>query len=204
METLIARKVIGNEELHFVLVNDAGTDDKPVTLLVNAHHYSSRRACRAKGHFSSIEKAITYCEEEYEVPKESWQSELRFSGDFHFHYRIAAVGDPRPHPLGFEGRQIVFHLGEQEDADSNTTPTLSIVGNREGLRWLAATLLLLADGERYDERLHTRLENDDEGIFTDIPVLIHSPSYFGSLLKQTGPEGAFDFAGDAEEEEGAL
>jgi hypothetical protein len=63
---------------------------------------------------------------------------------------------------------------------------LSVCGNREGLRRLAALLLLCADGERYDPSFHIHLDCEPgpprEPFFTgNIDVTLRAPVYLDVL-----------------------
>ena len=55
-----------------------------------------------------------------------------------------------------------FDAGEIQHPDAPAKRVLNASGNSEGLRRLAALLLLCADGQRYDPEFHVHLDREPE------------------------------------------
>lgn len=189
MPDLVAHKTVNGEEIHFVLVEECYSDnEEPFTLFINTNHYSPQRAERARKFFWSLEAALDFCHSQYGLEQKDWQSEARFTQDFHFEYGVTNHGVPQPFVVGFEGGQVIFKLGETE-WDGERQAILNVSGNPDGLRRLAALLLLCAEAERYDSHLHFHLD-DERFVLTDLPVTLRSPVYFEPLAQGLWSEGS--------------
>jgi hypothetical protein len=185
----VARKLVDGKERHFVLVDECYIDDLPFTLFVHADHYSANRTELDRTGFASLEAALDHCQQAYGINQDEWQDQVRFSQRFHFEYGVTDLGVPRPHPLGFEEGQVIFKAGERQGSDGTMIAVPNICGDRVGLRYLAALLLLCADGGQYGDSFHVHLE-DEEGILTDMPVTLRCPAYLESLLRDEFKEGS--------------
>ena len=189
MKTLIASKRVDGKEHHFVLVDECYLGDMPFTLFVHADHYSADRAELDRMGFGSLEAAFEYCQTTYGINQDEWQSQVRFSQSFQFEYSVTDRGVPRPYPLGFGDVQVVLKLNEREESDGTTTTVLNVCGDRGGLQYMAALLLLCADGEQYSGSFHVHLE-DEKDVLTDMPVTLRCPAYLESLLRDEFREGS--------------
>ena len=190
MKELIARKQIDNEELYFVLVEECCSDNnEPFTLFIQANHYSTNRVERAREFFSTLEDALEHCQRKYAIDPSEWQSEMRFTKSFQFDYGVTNQGMAQPYLVGFQNGQVIFRFGERKGDNDDTTTVLNICGNREGLRRLAAMLLLCAEGEHYDS-FHIHLEDEESFILPDMPVTLRSLSYFETLIRDELCEGS--------------
>lgn len=74
---------------------------------------------------------------------------------------------------------IAFSKAKEEGLADGGKPAqaISICGNKEGLRRLAAMLLLCAESESLDPELHIHLDGTCPGVVTDLPVTLRSPTY---------------------------
>lgn len=179
MKALIVGRDINGEEHTFVLLEECfSEDDEPYTLFAYTNYYSASRSEQSRMFFKSSELAFEYCEQFYDIPKNSWVSKKRLVQEFHFEYAISAWGKPQPYLLDFENGETLFLVTE-----NSNTQTLNISGNREGLRRLAAMLIICAESEKYDEFFHIHLEDKGGFILPDLPVILRSPSYFEPLIQ---------------------
>jgi hypothetical protein len=185
----VARKLVDGKERHFVLVDECYLDDLPFTLFVHADHYSANRTELDRMGFALLEAALDHCQQAYGINQDEWQDQVRFSQSFQFEYGVTALGVPCPYLLGFEEGQIIFKAGERQGSDGKMTAVLNICGDRVGLRYLAALLLLCADGGQYNDSYHVHLE-DEESVLTDMPVTLRCPAYLESLLRDEFKEGS--------------
>jgi hypothetical protein len=195
MPEWIARAVGDGGELHLVVVDEVyGDHDEPFTLFVNAEHYSAGRRTLERAYYGSLEQAQADCRARFGIEPEEWRSadDLRFEHTFRFEYGVTNQGVAQPYPLGFDAAEVLFRLGKMDHPDGPSTPVLDVVGNREGLRRLAALLLLCADGDGYDDHFHIHLDRDepveeDERPFLtgDIDVTIRAPVYLEALRSRS-------------------
>ncbi|MCC7355610.1 MAG: hypothetical protein IT330_17865 [Anaerolineae bacterium] len=191
MTELIAHKMVNNEDLHFVIVEECYSDGgEPFTLFVHANHFSQNRTERARSFFNSLDEALAYCQQQYDIGQKDWQSEVRFVQDFHFEYGVTNLGSPQPYLFGLEDGQVIFRMTKAQDSEDNWGEVLNICGDREGLRRLAAMILLCADGERYDDGMHIHLDDKDGVILPDFPVNLRNPAYLESLVSDDLREGS--------------
>jgi hypothetical protein len=189
MSELIASQIVNGEELHFIIFEDtfAEDDGDPFEVIVHADHYLASRRTIESVTLATLAEAQAYCRDRYGVATSAWRphDEIRFRYEFAFDYNVSSTGVPQPHPLGFEGARIVFRLSQVEHFDEPSTPVLDISGNPEGLRRLAAELLLCADSERYDPEFHIHLDRGTDFFSGDIDATLRAPAYFERL--QQGP-----------------
>jgi len=187
MIELVASNVIAGVELHFVLVEEAYSEgDEPFTLFVHSDHYSAARREIERAFFDTLEAGQAYCRAEYDVAPQRWRSaeNISFRRDFAFEFAVTNRGVAQPYPVGFDEAEVVFRLGQVEHPDPPSTPVLDVCGNADGLRRLAAWLLLCADGEQFDPGFHVHLDRDDQGdAGSDIDVTLRGPGYF-SILRE--------------------
>lgn len=167
--------------LHFILLDDAdyALDERPLTLFVSKKHYSPERRVVEEAHFSSLEEARLYCQERYGLPASAtWQDDPVFEQSFSFKYSVTHMGVAQPYLSGSPDGVIAFSVDKEQVLadDGKATPVISICGNREGLRRLAAMLLLCAECESLDPMFHMHLEGRP-GVITDLPVTLRSPGY---------------------------
>jgi hypothetical protein len=99
---------------------------------------------------------------------------------FEFDYTVTSVGVPQPFPVPPANPSILFRLSPAENDEGRKFSVLNICGNREGLEYLAAMILLSADSAKYDPEFHIHLEHV-EGVETDIDVTIRAPAYLNRL-----------------------
>ena len=186
----VARTAVDGEERHLVLVEEVYSDaGEPWTLLVNADHYGAGRRTLAKAYYWDLAAAQADCRDRYGVRAEDWVSAeaIRFGHVFRFDYAITNQGVPQPYPLGFDGAEVVFALGEVQHPDGPSTPVLNVSGNPDGLRRLAALLLLCAESERYDAQFHVHLDREPvvpgqrPFLTSDLDVTLRAPAYLADL-----------------------
>ena len=200
MNELVARIVVGEEERHLVLIEAVYADTgEPWTLVVSAEHYSIGRHALEYAYYWSLAAAKADCRDRFGVRDVDWVEDgvVRFDHTFRFEYAVTNQGIPQPYPLGFEGGEVLFQLGEVLHSDTPATPVLNVCGNREGLRRLAALLLLCADGEKYDPSFHIHLDCEPgpprESCFTtNIDVTLRAPVYLDVLKEGTFREWTAD------------
>ncbi len=101
---------------------------------------------------------------------------------FEFEYTVTEVGVPQPYPVKPPNAKVLFRLSPAEDENGRKFSVMNICGNREGLEYLAAMLVLSADSAKYDPYFHIHLE-DMEGFETDMDVTVRAPSYLEVLDK---------------------
>jgi hypothetical protein len=190
MAEFVARIVVGGDERHLVLVEEGYTDTgEPWTLFVNADHYNATRHTLEEAYYWTLAAAQADCRERFGVRPEDWieAAAVRFAEVFHFEYAVTNQGIPQPYPVGLEGGEVLFRLGEVQHPDGAPTPVLNVCGTRDGLRRLAAMLLLCADGQRYDHEFHIHLDREPESsreppFFTgDVDVTLRAPGFLGAL-----------------------
>jgi hypothetical protein len=190
MTEFVARIVVGGDERHLVLVEEGYADTgEPWTLFVNADHYSAARHTLEKACYWTLAAAQADCRERFGVRPEDWveAEAVRFAEVFRFEYAVTNQGVPQPYPLGLEGGEVLFRLGEVQHPDDAPTPVLNVCGTRDGLRRLAAMLLLCADGHRYDPGYHVHLDREPEAagdppfLSGDMDVTLRAPSYLAML-----------------------
>ncbi len=191
MTEIVARILVGSEERHLVLVEEVYADTgEPWTLFVNADHYGASRCTLERAHYWTLAAAQEDCRARFGVQTEDWMEAdaIRFSHVFRFDYGVTNQGVPQPYPVGFEGGEILFRLGEVQHPDGPATPVLNVCGNAEGLRRLAALLLLCADSPRFDPGFHVHLDREPEApgeppfLIGDFDVTLRAPGYL-SVLK---------------------
>ena len=84
-------------------------------------------------------------------------------------------------------RRSCFDSREIQHADAPATRVLNVCGNPEGLRRLAALLLLCAARQRYDPKFHVQLDREPEArgeppFFTwDVDVTSRAPGFLDAL-----------------------
>jgi hypothetical protein len=190
MTELVARIVVGEEERHLVLVEEGYAETgEPWTLFVNADHYAAGRRTVEQAYYWTLAAAQADCHDRFGVHLGDWveAESVRFSQVFRFEYGVTNQGVPQPYPFGFEGGEVLIRLGEVQHPDVPPTPVLNVCGNRDGLRRLAALLLLCADGQRYDPAFHVHLAPEPEALgespfFSgDVDVTLRAPSYLAAL-----------------------
>ena len=208
MTELVARILVGQEERHLVLIEAVYADTgEPWTLLVNAEHYSIGRHTLECAYYWSLAAAQADCRDRFGVRDVDWveAGAVRFDHTFRFEYAVTNQGVPQPYPVGFEGGEVLFGLGEVLHSDAPATAVLNVCGNREGLRRLAALLLLCADGEKYDPSFHIHLDCEPgpprEPFFTgNIDVTLRAPVYLDVLKEGSFREWSMDIDVDNEED----
>lgn len=189
----IAKSTATGEELHFVVIEDTSptldASDLPVQLVVNRHHLCAKREVVLDREFRTIEEAKDYCTRQFGVPLVDWQDQVTFPYVFQFDFAVSNTGVPQPQPVGFADSKIVFRHTEREDLCTGAKRlALNICGNPEGLKQLAAMLLLCADSANYDEWFHIHLEDQKE-FDGDIEVTLRAPSYLESISNGTFQDG---------------
>ena len=201
MTELVARIVVNQEERHLVLVEEVYADSgEPWTLFVNVDHYGAGRHTLEQAYYWTLAAAQSDCRDRFGVRAEDWldAGAVRFGHVFRFDYRVTNQGVPQPYPLGFEGAEVLFRLGEVQHPDGPGSPVLNVCGNQEGLRRLAALLLLCADGQKYDGDFHVHLDREPAGIgeppflTADLDVTLRAPSYLAALRDGTFREWSAD------------
>lgn len=191
MLELVAETVIEGEARHLVLVEEVySDDDEPFTLFVNADHYTAARRTVGRAYYWTLADAQAACLERFGVRAAEWRdaATVSFPFAFAFDFRVTERGVPQPYPAGFAGAEVVARLGEVEHPDAPPTRVLDLSGNRDGLRRLAALLLLVADGDRYDDGFHVHLEDEHAGegreepfLVGDVAITLRAPSYHDVL-----------------------
>jgi hypothetical protein len=102
---------------------------------------------------------------------------------FEFDYTVTTSGVPQPYPVRTRNAKVVIRYSPAEDENGREFSVLNICGNRKGLEYLAAMLLLTAESAKYDPAFHIHLE-EIEGVESDMDVTIRAPAYFDALRKQ--------------------
>jgi hypothetical protein len=209
MTELIARAIVGEEERHLVLAQEVYSDSgEPWTLFVNANHYSASRRTVEKSYYWDLSTAQEDCRERFGVRTSEWVSGdgFRFAEIFRFDYSITNQGLPQPYPLGFEGAEVVFALDKAERPDGSSTSVLNVSGNPDGLRRLAALLILCAESERYDAGFHVHLDHESATpgeppfLASSLDVTLRAPSYLDVL--KDGSFRALDLDVDSTDQPG--
>jgi hypothetical protein len=204
MTELVARMVVDGEERHLVLVEEVYSDvGEPWTLFVNADHYGTGRRTVEKAYYWDLDAAQADCQERYGVRAKEWVAgdAVRFGQTFRFDYAVTNQGIPQPYPLGFDGAEVFFALDKAEHLDGPSTAVLNVCGNPDGLRRLAALLILCAESERYDARFHVHLDNEPDApgerafLTGDLDVMLRAPAYLADLkdgtFRERNADGAF-------------
>lgn len=191
--TKIARSQSGDgSAVHFVLQDDPdwAIDDRPFTLFVSTQHYSPERKCIDEEHFVSLEEARLYCESKHNLPANTpWEDDPVHTATFSFTYKVTHSGIPQPYICDLPDGIISISRGnEKVSIDDREVPGITICGNKEGLRRLAAMLLLCADSEPFDPMFHMHLE-DRPGVVAELPVTLRAPGYLQWLLPSGRREG---------------
>jgi|GEM_PF-4857472 len=106
----------------------------------------------------------------------------KFQYSFEFEYTVTTQGVPQPYPVVPANARVLFRLSPAVDETGRAFSVLNICGNREGLEYLAAMLVLSGDSAKHDPFFHIHLE-DMEGFETDMDVTIRAPSYLDALDK---------------------
>jgi hypothetical protein len=106
---------------------------------------------------------------------------------FEFEYTVTDQGVPQPYPVKPPNSRVLFRLSPAEDDNGQKLSVLNICGNREGLEYLAAMLVLSGDSAKYDPEFHIHL-GDMEEFETDMDVTIRAPAYLDSLDAKTFSE----------------
>ena len=180
----VARSRAGQEELHLVLIEDisptADSHQPAYELMVNRHHLSRDREQVTRMSFSDLGQAQDYCLKEYGVAPGDWMHEATLTCTFEFNYTLTNCGVPQPYPVASPEARIVFRCLPIEDENGRTRTGLNICGTREGLKRLAAMLVLCADSDKYDPEFHIHLE-DQQGVEADMDVTIRAPVYLDTL-----------------------
>ncbi|MGO8750818.1 MAG: hypothetical protein ACLQNE_33120 [Thermoguttaceae bacterium] len=188
----IARSTAEQEELHLVLserLSAAEEPDEPACqLMVNRHHLSRDRELVTSRDFADLTQAQEYCFKKYGVAIDDWRHEITLPYTFQFSYTVSNFGIPQPYPVASPEARIVFRCSPIEDENGRARTGLNICGTREGLKRLAAMLVLCADSEKYDPEFHIHLE-DQQGIEADMDVTIRAPVYLDTL--RSGEFGEF-------------
>jgi hypothetical protein len=186
MTKMVSNQCSDGRALQFIVLDDPiyAEEDRPFTLWVNQDHYSPQRKLIEEAHFVTFESACAYCQQRYGLGQDaSWDDEPVFERNFSFKYRVTHTGVPQPSVLDLPGSVIAFSLSKEGglDAEGRATRTISICGNKAGLRQLAAMLLLCAESESLDPEFHIHLDNaptDDAcRVLTELPVTLRSPAY---------------------------
>jgi hypothetical protein len=99
-----------------------------------------------------------------------------------FNYKLTTAGVPQPYPVASPNTKIVFRYSPAEDENGRIQTVLNICGTREGLKYLAAMLVLCAESEKYDPEFHIHLENMKE-VEADMDVTIRAPNHLDALSK---------------------
>jgi hypothetical protein len=190
MTELVARTLVDGQERHLVIIEEVYSDaGEPWTLFVNADHYDVGRRTLDKAYYWDLNAAQVDCLDRYGVHAEDWLAGdgIRFPKVFRFDYSVTHQGAPQPYPREFDGAEVFFGLDKAEHADGPSTPVLNISGNPEGLRRLAALLILCAESERYDARFHVHLDREsgapgERAFLTgDLDVTLRAPAYLADL-----------------------
>ena len=199
----VARSTVGQEELYLVLIEDTSPlADAPCFLVVHHHYLTRDREPIASRYFTDLAEAQDYCLKEYAVALGDWLHEITFPCTFEFNYTLSSLGIPEPYPVAAPDARIALLLSPIEDEDGRTRNGLNICGTREGLRHLAAMLVLCADSDKYDPEFHVHLERL-QCVEADMDVTIRSPVYLDSLRSRKFSEskGTIRFTIDDDEEE---
>lgn len=188
----IATRVANQPTLALVLTDSKyyavdGEDGGPITLFVIANLRTPNQKLMKEHYFASIILAEQYAQQEHSVSVTDWLDDAPFHYDFHFDYTVSYTGVPQPSLLDSPGAKLVFRLETEDTPDGKDGQALHICGNKDGLRRLAARLLLCADSEQYDESFHIHLDHHDEELTTNISVTLRSPSYLESLTAMSSP-----------------
>jgi hypothetical protein len=101
---------------------------------------------------------------------------------FAFDFTVSAAGIPQPYPVPPADPQILFRYSIAKTDGGSDRQVLNVCGNAEGLKDLAAMLLLTADSEKYDPEFHIHLENMP-GVEADSDVTIRAPVYLDILRR---------------------
>ena len=101
---------------------------------------------------------------------------------FQFDYTVSTAGVPQPYPVAQPKAKILIRCTPAEDENGRVYEVMNICGNREGLKHLAAMLVLCADSEQYDPEFHVHLERERE-VDTDTEVTLRAPVYYDVLRK---------------------
>jgi hypothetical protein len=180
----ISKVQVAHEELHLVIIEDLSPtrdrDDPACELMVNRHHFSCDRQQIASADFADLAEAKDYCFKKYGIAPGDWTHEIAFSETFQFNYTVTNCGVPQPHPVAGPNARILFRCSLAGDEDGRKSQVLNICGTREGMRRLAAMLVLCADSDKYDPAFHIHLE-DEEDVETDMEVTIRAPTYLDVL-----------------------
>ena len=125
-------------------------------------------------------QARDYCLKHYGVAPGDWLHEIVLSYVCKFKYTVTNCGIPQPYPIASPDARIVFRCSPIESEDNQTRTGLNICGTREGLKRLAAMLILCADSDNYDPEFHIHLEAQ-HGVEADMDVTIRAPVYLDRL-----------------------
>jgi len=99
---------------------------------------------------------------------------------FEFDFTVTSVGIPQPYPDPPKNARILFRYSTAESDGGKQRQVLNVCGNVEGLKYLAAMLLLTADSDQYDPEFHIHLEHMP-GVESDRDVTIRAPVYLDIL-----------------------
>ncbi len=191
MNEIVAIKEIENEELWFVIPKKLFSEgNDPFELYVYRNYLSKKRETIETAYFNSLAEAKEHCRLKYGIQDSDWKTEIRLGYEFRFDYKVTSSGVPQPVVLGFEDAEILIRKGKVfVGARQKIQPSINICGNREGLRQLAAMLLLAADSAQYDDSFHIHLE-DRDSVDTDIITTIRAPGYLSILKEGSFREGS--------------
>lgn len=185
---LIASERDSAKNLSYILF-DEGNDWEhsagfPIALHIVKFLHTPKQALIAEQEFVSVEEAMDFCRRKYSIEKGEWQSIAPFTLDLHIEYGLTHTGTPQPVLSYPQGGAIAFRVTENpRGSNPDGSPyDLEICGTREGLRRLAAWLVVCAESEHFDAEYHHHFENgtETEG---NTSVTIRSPQYLNILRK---------------------
>lgn len=129
--------------------------------------------------FESLDGALAFCEHKYGVLPDNWQDVLPVNATFSYKYEVTHLGTPQPILVfAYPGKiQFLVDTANEDVASDVTSYQLHICGDRDGLRRLAALLLLAADSEALDKHYHGHLDATDD-VVGNASMLIHGPGSF--------------------------
>lgn len=212
MIQFIPRRDFEGEERYLILEKwDEDDADETWSLRVNANHYSRDQRLVEHAEYRTLDEAQADCLERFGVPVNAWSSpeDVTHEHRFTFQYWVTNSGVPQPWPLGFPHAEICFHLGEVGDGDGGAAPMITICGNENGLRGLAAYLLLCADSARFEDSFHVHLDRDGEPkdqydptlfLSGNIDATLRAPGYLEAFREGTFREWRIACGSDDEDE----
>lgn len=181
-----ATKRQGGQLLSFILFDDGNdwehSPERPVVLDVVEFLHTPKQALIADQDFTSVEEALDYCRTKYSIETDDWRRVLPFILDFRIEYDVTHTGTPQPVLLSPQGGELVFRVTADPTSSPPDTSTydLQICGTKEGLRRMAAWLLLCAESERFDLEYHRHFERGQEAE-GNASVTLRCPTYLNIL-----------------------